>query len=137
MGTPWAGRCVRKGLNQASAESGGGRDCVTLRSHQLLSCPVPGAQISWQGKEASVPPTQSCWLEPGESSSGFLPPPSAVCGPGAVTGDRDVMLISSVPHSVHEQWESGCSAHQTLDGLTILSESQTESPAWPQRSMKD
>lgn len=50
MGNAQAGKCVKKGLIPASAEAEGEGAHVTLRSHQLLSSPVPGAQISWRAR---------------------------------------------------------------------------------------
>lgn len=61
-----------EGLKQPSAEGGGwgGRGArVTLRSHQLLSAPLAGVQISWRDEEASGLPTQSCLGSRAQESS--------------------------------------------------------------------
>lgn len=66
-------------------------------------------------------PTQSCpRLQPSGVTSGaqgklhgFLSPPFAICGPGTVVRDGEVMLFLSGTQSALEQWESGCSAHRS------------------------
>lgn len=118
MGNTGAGRCVKKGLTPASSEAGEGSPTLSHPSCCHLRPRCPDILVL---EEASVPPPQSCLgLQPErsppgpeESASGFLLPPSAVCGPGTAVRAGEVMLFLFSTHPIPKQWESGCSAHQT------------------------
>lgn len=106
-----AGRCVEKGLIQGVAQAKGRGAGVTFMSYQMLPSLVPDARYPGRAGPVALERRHLCFpLDPvseapassaltpesKDSSPGFLPLPSVVCGPCGVLGTSDSVLIHHI-----------------------------------------